>query len=461
MGGGIAQADRGGVANVTNNYYNGMPTAKQPEAVPIIHLPQRKPLFIGRETEIETLRLQLQEPGSLAYISGVAGRGKTSLALEYAHRYMGGFDSVHWLPCEKRSLVDIASELARQLDLKRDGEPDAIVRGINDHCAHNRCLLVFDSVENDIPAPLTVPGKSSVLITTRLNTLPFLREHQPLKLPLFTEEQCFALFRARLGTEEVDKHEAAAKSLFSRLGYLPIPIAVAASLIFEDPGLTIEAMASNPPKDTYAMLREAVAALSPPAQTLLAAMAVCAAAGFRLPLAAPICELDREPSSAAVKEVFALNLAELLDRDVQRYRLPALVREAAGANDALHRKHSEVMRDEFKNWETEWRTCEADVADGRAAVAWLLSQPEDEAWQTANEMAYRGYLLADRLGRLSEAYEMCERMSKEADKRKDSGRLGVWYGCQGIILRAWGRLEEAMALHQKEEAICLDLGNKD
>jgi hypothetical protein len=30
-----------------------------------------------------------------------------------------------------------------------------------------------------------------------------------------------------------------------------------------------------------------------------------------------------------------------------------------------------------------------------------------------------------------------------------------------VILRAWGRLEEAMALHKKVEALCLELGNKD
>src|ERR1035438_7826780 len=30
-----------------------------------------------------------------------------------------------------------------------------------------------------------------------------------------------------------------------------------------------------------------------------------------------------------------------------------------------------------------------------------------------------------------------------------------------LILNAWGRREEAVALHKKEEAICLELGNKD
>ncbi len=35
------------------------------------------------------------------------------------------------------------------------------------------------------------------------------------------------------------------------------------------------------------------------------------------------------------------------------------------------------------------------------------------------------------------------------------------YGNQALILQAWGRLEEALALHKQEEAICLELGNKD
>jgi hypothetical protein len=38
--------------------------------------------------------------------------------------------------------------------------------------------------------------------------------------------------------------------------------------------------------------------------------------------------------------------------------------------------------------------------------------------------------------------------------------LQVSYGNQARILRAWGRLEEAMALRKKQEALCLELGNR-
>jgi tetratricopeptide (TPR) repeat protein len=39
--------------------------------------------------------------------------------------------------------------------------------------------------------------------------------------------------------------------------------------------------------------------------------------------------------------------------------------------------------------------------------------------------------------------------------------LQITYGNQAMILQAWGRLEEAMTLHEKEEALCLELGNKN
>ena len=39
--------------------------------------------------------------------------------------------------------------------------------------------------------------------------------------------------------------------------------------------------------------------------------------------------------------------------------------------------------------------------------------------------------------------------------------LQASYGNQALILKAWGRLEEAMALLKKREVICRELGNKN
>jgi tetratricopeptide (TPR) repeat protein len=436
----------------------------RPAPPPVVHLPQRPPLFIGREPEIETFRTRLKDPGSIAFISAIAGSGKTTLALEYAHRHQRDYESVHWLPCQKeRSLAQIAGELAWQLGLKLEGDLETIVRELNGHCARKRCLLVFDNVEDDTPASLLPgAGRASVLLTTRRTTLPFLRGYQPVKLPLFTEEQCFELFGKEIGEKEVEKHRPEARALFQRLEYLPIGIAVTASLIREDVRYTIAGMAKNLPANVTALLREAVAALSPQAQTLLTAMAACAPEGFRLGLAAQIAELDETSSLDALQEIHSRSLAEELDRDERRYRLHALVRKAAGSTDLQRRKHAELVRNEFEGGETNWRQCEKDMADRQAAFAWLLDHTEDdETWWMAKGMAYAGYELTRRLGRLPEAYEICERTIEEANRRNDPTTLQAWYGNQALILRAWGRLEEAMALRKKEEEIGLELGDQD
>ncbi len=434
----------------------------RPPVAPLIHLPQRSPLFIGRQPEIEELQRRLKEPGSITYISGLAGRGKTTLALEFAHRNQRNYESVHWIPCQERTITQMAGELAWQLGLKLEGELDSTLHELNGHCARKRCLLILDNVEDDAPARLIPGGLTSVLVTTRLNTLPFLRQHQPLQLPLFTEEQCFELFRREIGKEEVDRHADDARTLFQRLGHLPIGIAVAASLIREDVHYTIAGMAKDLPADAFALLKEAVEAVSEKAQTLLAAMAVCAPEGFRLGPAAEVAELDEAASLNALQELRSRSLVEELDRSKRRYRLHALVREASGPNELFRQRHAELIQQEFDDWETAWHQCEEDMADWQVAFNWSLAQrTDDEAWSMACALAFVGFSLTFRLGRLPEGHEISVRMVREADDRQDRRALQAWYGNQALILQDWGRLDDAMALHKKEEAICLERSDQD
>jgi hypothetical protein len=76
------------------------------------------------------------------------------------------------------------------------------------------------------------------------------------------------------------------------------------------------------------------------AKKLMAAMAVCAPEGFRLALAAEVAELDEPSSLDALQQMHSRSLAEELDRTTRRYRLHALVREAAGASDLQRRKYA-------------------------------------------------------------------------------------------------------------------------
>jgi tetratricopeptide (TPR) repeat protein len=424
------------------------------------HAPARPPLFIGREEELRNLRERLGQPGAVVHVQGMPGRGKTLLAIEFAHRYHQDFEAVYWLPCQSGSLVSLAGELARQFGLRLDGDLDQVVRELKDYCAARRCLLVLDNVEEESPGRLIPAGAASVLITTRRDDLRFLQFHQPAPLPLFTEAQCFELFRKVIGEAEVERHRDVCQDLFRRLGYLPIGVAVSAGLIRYDRRYTIPSLAANLPADVTALIREAIAAVGPAAKTLLDAMAACAPEGFRLLLAAAVAEMEEPAALAALNELASRSLVEELDRTDRRYRLHALVRESADGA-AFGKRHAEAVREQFRNWEKDWRACEEDLPEFQVAFDWVLEHyAEAEVGNLIREVAYLGFSLTQRVGRLTDAFEICERAGRAAEARHNRAALQASLGNQALILQDWGRLEEAMDLHKQKEAICRDLGDR-
>jgi tetratricopeptide (TPR) repeat protein len=64
-------------------------------------------------------------------------------------------------------------------------------------------------------------------------------------------------------------------------------------------------------------------------------------------------------------------------------------------------------------------------------------------------------------GELKQAFDLGEFFIIHSQNSENKGNLQISYGNQALILKAWGRLDEAMVLHKKEELICLELGNKD
>jgi tetratricopeptide (TPR) repeat protein len=64
-------------------------------------------------------------------------------------------------------------------------------------------------------------------------------------------------------------------------------------------------------------------------------------------------------------------------------------------------------------------------------------------------------------GRLEEALALHKKKEAICLELGNKNSLQISYGNQAGILQAWGRLEDAMALHKKQEAICLELGNKN
>ena len=103
-----------------------------PETMPQVwNAPARNPGFTGRDGLPVALRKALLS-GNAAVVQalhGMGGVGKTQLAMEYAHRFAGGYDLVWWVNADEAGLIDAQlAELANELGCAEPGAGLAAAR---------------------------------------------------------------------------------------------------------------------------------------------------------------------------------------------------------------------------------------------------------------------------------------------------------------------------------------------
>lgn len=117
--------------------------------VPYRHIP----FFVGRDSFLQRLaELFKMEPNAPIAITGLAGIGKTQLAVEYAHKHSADFSAVVWLPATDESVLsDAFASLAFDLSLpEADAGHKTAIPAVRTWFEENdRWLMIFD----DAPVP--------------------------------------------------------------------------------------------------------------------------------------------------------------------------------------------------------------------------------------------------------------------------------------------------------------------
>jgi hypothetical protein len=198
-----------------------------------VRLAPRPPLLAGREQLLGELdaRLSTGEGGGpkMVALCGLGGAGKTSVAVEYAHRHLTEVGLAWQFAAENASVLAAGfGELAAQLaarDLVDTRDPVASVHGVL--AAYPReWLLVFDNApDRELVAAFLPPGgPGRVLITSQNPNWP---AGQALDVPVLDAGVAAGFLVNRTG----DPDQQAATELAAELGGLPLALEQAAAYI--------------------------------------------------------------------------------------------------------------------------------------------------------------------------------------------------------------------------------------
>jgi len=361
-----------------------------PPAIVPRQLPAGAGFFAGREAELKELDELLDqadcedgadEPGGAVVISavaGMAGVGKTALAVHWARRVAGRFPDgqlyVNLRGYDAEGAAVTAEEVTGWFLLAL-GVPagqipaDAQARSglYRSVLAGRRVLVMLDNARDAAQVRPLLPGSAGclVVVTSRsaLAGLAAAEGARPLRLGPLGAEQGVRLLAARLGPERVAAEPGAVTELVARCGHLPLALAVMAARAAADPGLPLGVLAEqlagaadaeaaagaagpgpgrlevletgDPATSLGQLLSWSHRQLSPPAAQMFAMLGVHCGPDITVPAAASLAGVSRPQAGRALAELADASLAA--EHRPGRYVLHDLVRGyAAGvARQAL------------------------------------------------------------------------------------------------------------------------------
>ena len=194
-----------------------------------------RPVFLaGREGLLAELDVRLaggpERPGPrVAVLCGLGGAGKTSVAIEYAHRHLAEVGVCWQFPAEDPTVL--AAEfavLAAQLGAREIVDPRDPVASVHAVLARLQAgwLVVFDNAPDRVSVEAFMPpaGSGRILITTQNQHWP---PGQALDVPVLDVEVAADFLVNRTG----DPDRTAARELAAELGGLPLALEQAAAYL--------------------------------------------------------------------------------------------------------------------------------------------------------------------------------------------------------------------------------------
>lgn len=200
-------------------------------------MPKRLARFFGRDKELKDISERLNKHNSVT-LRGIAGVGKTSVALQFAYQSLSDYRVIIWIRCEPSGeLAHSCQEALRRLGAIDEGQKQVPeIRKIWQAYFAKlsfRWLVIFDNVvEKRDVEPFWPQGHGKILVTTQKRDIAFRLTDYEIEInPFATEEgrDCIMDLLAWPGGVPADAESAA--KLNEELGGLPLGILQMTSVI--------------------------------------------------------------------------------------------------------------------------------------------------------------------------------------------------------------------------------------
>ncbi|GAA1696098.1 BTAD domain-containing putative transcriptional regulator [Kribbella yunnanensis] len=324
--------------------------AVSPERWRPAQLPITIAAFTGRTDELAQLDKRLTDR-TVAVISGMAGVGKTALAVQWAHQVaeqfidgqlylnLRGFDpSGSPLTPEKalRALLEGLQVSAERMPMGLDAQ----VKLYRSQLAGKRVLIILDNARDaDQVRPLLPESETCFVVVTSRSRLTGLVDALPVKLDPLAANDAQTLLANRIGRDRVLADPEAAEAIVDLCARLPLALAIVAARAAVQPGFPLVALANelavgrdrlaafdgeDAATDVRAMFSWSYEALDPATARMFRLLGDSPGPGISVAAAAALCGVTSPAAQRLLGQLVEANLVQQPHPD--RYEQHDLVR---------------------------------------------------------------------------------------------------------------------------------------
>lgn len=321
-------------------------------AEPLHQLPPDIADFTGRKQELESVMAQLQQARlggeiALAILTGIAGVGKSALAVHVAHQLKNDFPDaqlyVNLRGTESQPLepLEVLASFLRAWGVDDQSMPEELTERSDLYrslLSGKRVLVLLDNARDEAQVHPLLPDSSTcaVLVTSRRH-LTNLEGAVVLDLAVMTEPEAVELLQKLVGVDRTEAELEATKTIIDLCSRLPLAIRITGGTLRNKPQWRLEDYAGKLALEQQRMVQLRLSDLDVRATLALSYQQLDAIAArlFRLlgllpgsnfPPAVAVVLLESQPATAQESGECLVNMQLLEPANEGRYRFHDLVR---------------------------------------------------------------------------------------------------------------------------------------